>query len=54
MKTIRKWFILAFIICGICHTHAQSAKYYAGVKAGLGIPNLTTGSKSTSLSEDYS
>ena len=54
MKTIRKWFILAFIICGICHTHAQSAKYYAGVKAGLGIPNLTTGSKSTPLSEDYS
>ena len=53
MKEIKKWFILFFAICHIFSTHAQSGKYYVGVKAGLGIPNLTAGSKSTPLSKDY-
>ena len=54
MKAIKKWFILFFAICHIFSSYAQSGKYYVGVKAGLGIPNLTAGSKSTPLSEDYS
>ena len=54
MKIIRTWFILTFTFCCILSTHAQSAKYYSVVKAGLGIPSLTTGSKSTPLSESYS
>lgn len=54
MKVNKKLFILAFTICYIFPIKAQTGKFYAGVKAGLGIPNLNVGSKSTPLSEDYS
>lgn len=54
MKTIRKWLLLAFTVCSVLSIHAQSTGYYAGVKAGFGIPNLTAGSQSTPLSEGYS
>lgn len=53
MKTINIWLIITIIFCDPLLTLAQSAKYYAGTKAGLGIPNLTAGSKTTPLSEDY-
>ena len=54
MITLRKLFVLVFTICGVVSTYGQSAQYYAGVKAGFGIPNLSAGSKSTPLSENYS
>lgn len=54
MKAIKKWFIFFFAICNIVSAYSQSGRYYAGVKIGLGIPNLTAGSKSTPLSEGYS
>jgi hypothetical protein len=53
MKTKRNWIILAIIYCGILSLNAQSAKYFAGVKAGFGIPNLTAGAITTPLSEGY-
>jgi hypothetical protein len=54
MKTIRKWFLLAFTICSILPTNAQSIRFFAGAKAGFGIPNLTAGSLTTPLSVGYS
>jgi hypothetical protein len=33
---------------------AQPGNHYIGVKAGFGVPNLTSGAKSTPLSEGYS
>jgi hypothetical protein len=53
MKTRKNWLILVFVFCGMLSTYAQSGKYYAGIKAGFGIPSLTTGANSTPLSEDY-
>ena len=53
MKTKRHWFTLAFAVCCILSIHAQTFKYYAGAKAGFGIPNLSAGSISTPLSQDY-
>lgn len=54
MKTIRKWLLLAITFCVTLSIHAQSDGFFAGVKAGFGIPNLTAGSQSTPLSIGYS
>lgn len=50
---MKNGFILLFIFCGVLSTYSQSSKFYAGVKTGFGIPNLTSGAKSTPLSEGY-
>jgi hypothetical protein len=54
MKTLRIWLITALFIAGLLTVNGQSNKLYAGFKAGFGVPNLTTGAKSTPLNEDYS
>jgi len=54
MKTKRKLFVLVLILCSILPANAQKHKFYTGLKAGLAIPNLTAGTKSTPLSENYS
>jgi hypothetical protein len=54
MRTKRNWFVLTLAFCCIFSSHAQSVKYFAGLKSGFGIPNLTAGSKTTPLSEGYS
>lgn len=53
MKTNKPFIILAFLFCGMMPVIAQSGKFFAGLKAGLGIPNLTSGGISTPLSEGY-
>lgn len=53
MKTKRNFIILVFVFCGILSSQAQQREFFAGVKAGLGIPNLTAGSITTPLSEGY-
>jgi hypothetical protein len=45
--------LFVFALAGFLVTQAQSGKMYLGVKAGLGIPNLTAGSTTTPLSEGY-
>ncbi len=53
MKT-RKTLLVVFIaFCGILTTGAQTSGFSLGVKTGLGIPNLTAGTVTTPLSEDY-
>jgi hypothetical protein len=54
MKTKRNWVILILAFYCILSSHAQSVKYFAGLKTGFGIPNLTAGSKTTPLSKGYS
>jgi hypothetical protein len=54
MKTLKMWFFGALIISGTIAASAQGKKLLAGFKAGFGVPNLTTGAKSTPLNEDYS
>jgi hypothetical protein len=51
-RNILFMFILAF--CCINPSNAQSVKFFAGIKSGFGIPNLTAGSITTPLSEGYS
>jgi hypothetical protein len=53
MKAKRNWVVLILTICCILSTSAQYAKYYAGAKVGFGIPNLTAGSITTPLNQDY-
>lgn len=53
MKPKRNCLIIAFAICCILSVEAQSVKYYAGAKAGAGIPNLQAGSITTPLNQDY-
>jgi hypothetical protein len=53
MKTLRTIIILALFSVITLLTNAQP-KFYLGLKAGLGLPNLSAGSKSTPLSEGYS
>ncbi len=53
MKTRMTWLILVVLFCGILSANAQPGKYSAGLKAGFGIPNLSAGSKTTPLSENY-
>jgi hypothetical protein len=54
MKTKNIGLLLTFALCSIFYVKAQSSKLYIGAKGGLGIPNLTAGSKTTPLSEGYS
>jgi hypothetical protein len=54
MKTKRNWIFITLIFCGILSASAQSDKFSLGAKVGLAIPSLTTGAKSTPLSEGYS
>ncbi len=53
MKNIKSLLVLTFLTCTLLTVSAQKSGFYTGLKAGLGIPNLTAGSKSTPLSEDY-
>ncbi len=52
----RKGICLLFtmIFCCITTANSQNIKYFAGIKSGFCIPNLTAGSISTPLSEGYS
>jgi hypothetical protein len=53
MKTKRLIAIFVSVTIGLIPAHSQSNHFSAGLKAGFAIPNLTSGSKSTPLSEDY-
>jgi hypothetical protein len=45
--------IPALLMVGILSVSGQSLRYYAGGKAGFGIPSLAPGSKSTPLREGF-
>ncbi|MGB8490596.1 MAG: hypothetical protein WCE64_06015 [Bacteroidales bacterium] len=53
MKTKKNLLILICILTVFISASAQLPTHYAGLKAGFGIPNLTSGSKTTPLSDDY-
>jgi|WetSurMetagenome_2_1015567.scaffolds.fasta_scaffold01624_6 hypothetical protein len=53
MKKKLKLAMVVMLICGLVSVQAQQAKFYAGGKAGFGIPSLAVGSGVTPLSEDY-
>jgi len=53
MKAKKILFILILAAGGFSSVVAQQSRFYAGIKAGLGIPNLTAGSTTTPLSEGY-
>jgi hypothetical protein len=54
MKASRNLLSLIILSCCILTASAQPSGFCVGVKAGIGIPSLTAGSKSTPLSEGYS
>ncbi len=53
MKTTKKLVIVIFLFCTLMSASSQTSGYSLGIKAGLGIPNLTAGSVTTPLSEGY-
>ena len=53
MKARRNLLILILLLICIAGVKGQSIRIYAGGKAGLGMPSLATGAKSTPLNEDY-
>lgn len=53
MKTRKNLIVLTLLFCPVLAANSQPGKFYAGFKAGAGIPNLTSGAKSTPLSENY-
>jgi|WetSurMetagenome_2_1015567.scaffolds.fasta_scaffold34022_3 hypothetical protein len=53
MRKRRTLLLLSFVLIGLVSVRAQSSRLFIGVKGGLGIPNLTAGSKTTPLSEGY-
>jgi hypothetical protein len=53
MKTGKTLFAVIITFCSILTAGAQTPGFSLGVKAGLGIPNLTAGTVTTPLSEDY-
>jgi hypothetical protein len=54
MKTGQISLLLMFAIFFTGSVRAQSSGLFFGAKAGLGIPNLTAGSKTTPLNDGYS
>ena len=53
MKTKRMGLILILYIICVAGVQGQPVRVYAGGKAGVGMPSLATGAKSTPLNEDY-
>jgi hypothetical protein len=54
MKAKKFWSFLIFSLLGFSAVNAQHNNFSIGLKAGVGIPSLTSGKKSTPLSEGYS
>ncbi len=53
MKATSNWLIAALLLSVYIPAQGQSVRVYMGGKAGVSMPSLATGSKSTPLSEDY-